>query len=314
MEAQGPVALDVTVIVVSFESEAVIERCLAAVAQAVTRHTSELILVDNGSRDETVRRAREVWPTARAIELERNVGFAVANNLAIEQAQGRYVALVNSDAFPDPGAIDLLIERADRDPRVGIVGGRLRDAEGHPQPSSGSFPTLLGELGVALFFHRLPLLWRLPLSVSANSARYLAPAPVDWVTGAFCLARREVGPMPAAAFMYGEDVEWSRQAHEIGFEVWVEPAARAVHLGGGGSSSRQAARLRQASRVDFALRWFAPGGKPGLRGIRAVLVLHGAVRVALFTLALPVRGSRARGAIAEFCHLIHEALRGRGPL
>ena len=313
MQAQGRAGLDVSVIVVSFDSEAVIERCLAAVGDAVRAHSSELLLVDNGSRDDTLQRARAISPAARVIQLERNVGFAAANNVAIEHAQGRYLALVNSDAFPDPGAIDLLVERADRGPRIGLVGGRLRDGRGRPQPSSGSFPTLLGELGVALFFHRLPLLWRLPLSVSANPARYENAEPVDWVTGAFCLARREIGPMPAAAFMYGEDVEWSLQARELGFEVWIEPAARAVHLGGGGSSSPQAARLRQDRRVEFAMRWFAPRGRGALAGIRAVLVLHGTIRVAIFTLLVPLRGSRACRGIVEFRQLIAQAWRGPRP-
>jgi GT2 family glycosyltransferase len=309
MPAEDRVGLDVSVIVVSFDSEAVIERCLEAAQEAVRTHTSEILLVDNASTDESLERVRRSSPTVRVIQLERNLGFAAANNVAIEQARGRYVALVNSDAFPDPGGIDRLIERAESDPSIGIVGGRLRDANGHRQPSWGSFPTLLGELGVALFFHRLPLLWRLPLSVAANSARYAAAAPVDWVTGAFCLARREVGPMPAAAFMYGEDVEWSRQAREMGFEVWIEPTAHAVHLGGGGSVSAQTARLRQASRVDFAMRWFAPRGSRALTGIRAILVLHGAVRVAIFSALLPVRASRARRGIAEFRYLISQARR-----
>jgi GT2 family glycosyltransferase len=304
----GTTALDVSVIVVTFESEQLIERCLAAVEGAARSHSSEILIVDNASRDSTLTRARASAPGAQVIAFERNVGFAAANNAALEQARGRYRALVNSDAFPDPGAIDRLIERADSNTRIGLVGGRLRDGSGRPQPSAGRFPSLLSELGVALFFHRLPLLWRLPLSVSVNAGCYRAATHVDWVSGAFCLARPEVGPLPAAAFMYGEDVEWSRQARARGLEVWIEPAASAIHLGSGGSASEAAARFRQSSRVDFELRWFAPRGRWALARARLVLAVHALTRIAAFAALVPIRPDRARSGILEFRALLAAAL------
>jgi GT2 family glycosyltransferase len=305
----GAADVDVSLIVVTHNNDAIIEGCLRAIQGSVNAHSAELFVVDNASTDRTVERARQTVRGAKIIRLERNAGFAAANNAALAQARGRYLALVNSDAFPDPGAVDLLIRRADGDPRIGLIGGALRYPAGGCQPSTGSFPSLLGNLGVALFLHRLPLFSRLTLSVAAGPAHYNEPHRVDWVSGAFCLARRAIGPMPEAGFMYGEDVEWARQAQECGFETWLEPLATAIHLGGGGEESVPAAIFRQRSRVDFELRWFGAKGTWAAAGDRIVMAIHALVRLGLSVSMLPMRPALGRARIAEFGALLGAALR-----
>lgn len=150
-------AVDVSVIVVTFNNAPLVGRCLRAVKQSVSEYVAEILIVDNASTDDTVRCARDAAPEADVIKLDRNVGFAAANNVGFQSARGRYVALVNSDAFPDPGSIDRLVQRAEDEASIGLVGGRLRYPSGRQQPSTGRFPSLLGNLAVALFLHRLPL-------------------------------------------------------------------------------------------------------------------------------------------------------------
>lgn len=304
----GVADLDVSLIVVTHNNEDIIERCLRAAQASVGTHSAELLVVDNASTDQTVERARRAVGEGRIISLESNAGFAAANNAALEQARGRYLALVNSDAFPDPGAVDLMIRRAEGDPRIGLVGGALRYPSGRRQPSTGSFPSLLGTLGVALFLHRLPPFSRLSLSVAAGPSHYGEAHRVDWVSGALCLARREIGPMPSAGFMYGEDVEWARQAQERGFETWLEPRATAIHLGGGGEESVAAAVFRQESRVDFELRWFRAKGTWAVVGDRVVMAIHALLRIGLSAAMLPVRPTLGRARIAEFRALLRAAL------
>jgi GT2 family glycosyltransferase len=306
--AGGP---DVSLIVVTHNNEAIIERCLRAAEAGIGPFSVELIVVDNASTDQNVDRVKRTAHDAMIIALERNVGFAAANNAALAEARGRYLVLVNSDAFLDPGAVDALIRRAESNPRIGLVGGALRYPSGRRQPSLGSFPSVARNLGVALFLHHLPLFSRLPLSVAAGPAHYGEAHRVDWVSGAFCLARSEIGPMPAAGFMYGEDVEWARQARERGFETWIETAATAIHLGGGGAESVQAAMSRQRSRVDFELRWFRARGGWAVAGDRIVMVIHALVRLALSVAMLPVRPALGRARIAEFGALLGAALECR---
>jgi GT2 family glycosyltransferase len=300
-----------SVVVVTFNSAEVVGRCLTAIEKALASHTSELLVVDNRSADETLDIVRESAPGATVIQMEENVGFAAANNAALERARGRVWALVNSDAFPDAGSIDRLAQAADRNPDTGIVGGVLRDGDGRPQPSAGCFPTLARNLAVALMLHRIPPLSRIPTSVFADPALYRRARPVDWVSGAFCLARPQVGPLPAEGFMYGEDVEWARRASDAGLAVWLEPAATAVHLGGGGQVSAAGARARQAHRVSFERRWFGRRGRPFVLGSRLVLTAHALVRIAIFTALRPFHRARSEQGVAEFRSLLRATWTGR---
>jgi N-acetylglucosaminyl-diphospho-decaprenol L-rhamnosyltransferase len=308
-EWSGPQAskVDVSVIVVTHNNEAVIEQCLQAVQQSFERYSAELFLVDNASSDRTVQRASMAAPEAQIMKLEQNLGFAVANNLAIEKAAGRFIALINADAFPDPGTLDRLLARADTG-GVGIVGGRLRYPSGRLQPSAGRFPSIARNLGTALFLHRLPGVSRLRLSILANPRQYMLARRVDWVSAAFCVAKREVGPLPTNGFMYGEDVEWAQGALAKGLETWIEPAGTAIHLRGGGSDAVQAAQRRQLARLDFDLRWFRDVGRP-LWAVRMVAFVHATLRILMHAVTLPVRPNAARRGIMEHRTLMRAALR-----
>lgn len=266
---------------VTHDNEALIKRCLDAVASASSEHELEVIVVDNASSDRTVEIARTEGLADAVLTLPSNTGFARAVNVGIEAGKGRTVVLVNSDAFPDVGSIDKLIAALDAIPDAGIVGARLRYPDGSSQPSAGRFPSLCGGLWVALLLHRAPLLGRTGVGLLAHRALYRYARRVDWVTAAFCAARREVCPLPSRTFMYGEDVWWGLQSVENGFSVWLEPSATAVHLGRASVASSQPSGFAQRSRVTFELDWFAPRGRMALIAARVVLALHALVRLAL---------------------------------
>jgi GT2 family glycosyltransferase len=268
----------------------------------------EVLVVDNASTDGSPDVARRLG--ARVIALERNIGFAAANNRALALAGGRFFVLVNPDAFPDPGSIDALISRLDTSPQVGIVGGVLRYASGAHQPSAGQFPSLHGGLWVALGLHRAPVLARLGIGFMAHPALCRRPRRVDWVTGAFCAARPEVGLLPETSFMYGEDVEWAQETARRGLEVWLEPRATAVHLLGESAGARSPT-LKQKHRVVFELRWFSRRGRAAVQAARAIMVLHALVRLAA-VIALRPTGRATFHDEEPWRALIRAALREPG--
>ena len=133
MNSHGGSRPDVTTVVVTHDNEEIIGRCLAAVEAAASRHSQEIVLVDNASSDRTLEIAERAAPEAKLLALPQNLGFATANNRAIAGARGRFVALVNSDCFPDPGSLDVLVDAIELRSSAGLVGGRLRYGDGRHQ-------------------------------------------------------------------------------------------------------------------------------------------------------------------------------------
>ena len=299
---------DLSTIVVTWRNAEVIARCLGSIRSAALEHPQEIIVVDNASDDGTPDVAATAEPGARVVKLPGNFGFAAANNAGLSHARGRYAALVNSDCFPDPGALDALVDALDESPAIGIVGGKLRYEDGRHQPSAGSLPTLRTELWLALGLHRAPMTARLGIGLLSAEALYLRARRVGWVTGAFCAFRPEVGLLPGEGFMYGEDVEWAAQAHAKGFEVRLEPRATAMHLNAYSVSRSLPRGFREASRVDHALRWFASRGPLPLAAERAILSLHALVRLVAAAALIPIRPRRGVANLRSSGALFRSAL------
>jgi GT2 family glycosyltransferase len=303
---------DASVIVVTHNNESLIGDCLRAIEAGLHLYSYEIIVVDNASSDDTLATIPDDLKSARVIALEANVGFAQANNAGIEASRGRLIVLVNSDAFPDRGSIDRLIEAIDELPDAGIVGGRLRYPTGEPQPSVGRFPSLRGGMWVALFLHRMPFTARANMGLSVHPALYRSRRRVDWVTGAFCVARREIGLLPTGAFMYGEDVAWALACNQAGREVWYDPAATTVHIGRASVDQSQDPGFAQQRRVEFELAWFASRGRVAKLAARGVLILHALMRLVLYGGMAALRGHRDR-RVDEYTALLRAAVSSHPP-
>ena len=306
--ATGDGMPELSTVVVTWRNADVIGRCLAAIEQGAIRRSQEVIVVDNGSDDATSAAAAAAAPSIRIVRLAGNVGFAAAANSGLSIARGRFAALVNSDCFPDPGALDALVDALDENPGLGIVGGRLRYEDGRHQASAGSLPTLRSELWLALGLHVAPLTRQAGVGILAPESLYRSSRPVGWVSAAFCAARREVGPVPESAFLYGEDVEWAAQAGQREFEVRLEPHATAVHLNGYSVRRSHPPGYREARRVESSLRWFASRGAVSLAAERGILALHAVLRLAAATALIPFHGRRGVVRFRRFATLLRAAL------
>ncbi|MCW3069640.1 MAG: putative glycosyltransferase [Solirubrobacterales bacterium] len=297
----------VSIVIVTHNNEDLVTRCLDAVVESSSTHCSQIIVVDNASTDGTIEVVEQGgWPVD-VISLNENVGFARAVNHAWKRAEGRYVALINSDAFPDAGCIDELVSALEQRSRAGIVGAKLRYPSGRLQPSAGTFPSLMGDLWVALFLHRVPGLSRLGIGYLADQHLYLRPRRVDWVSAAVCASRSEVGPLPTSSFMYGEDVEWASACRDVGWEVWLEPAASAVHVGRASVDQSQDAGFAQRQRVQFELAWFAPRGQAVQLAARFGLLTHALLRLG-FCGARRILWRNQDPRAAEYAALLRAAL------
>lgn len=262
-------SVDVSIIVVTWNARDLVDRCLAAATGAGSAGVAtEVLVVDNDSSDDTVAHVRAAWPGVRVVETGRNGGMAAGNNAGMLAADGRAFLLLNSDCFLDEGAVRTMLDRLDRGEEedeggpLGVVVPRLRNEDGSLQRSVRGWPTPWRLFTEFFFVRRL-----FPRASWANAFYgaghdYDRPGLVEWATGACLMVSREVvddvGLMDESFFMYGEEVDWLARmdAEGSGWAVAYEPAAGAVHLGGG-SAGRAWGRmfaLQCANHVTFQAR------------------------------------------------------------
>jgi len=259
-----------SVVVVNWNTQDLLRECLHSVRTHLPGASCETIVVDNASTDGSVEMVAREFPEVRLICNDQNLGFGRANNMGMAAARGHHFLLLNSDARLEDGRILGLLERF-RDPRVGILGPRLRYPDGRPQPSAFRFTTV-----PRLAFEELGLY---KLMGRARRAHVLLGGywdhgrerEVDWLKGACLLVRREVfeatGGFDPAIFLYGEEEEWSHRVKAAGWSLVYTPAAEVVHLGHGSQrhlseSSRFRRCLGSADRL-LALRGGGPARLAG---------------------------------------------------
>jgi GT2 family glycosyltransferase len=238
--------IDLSVIVVTWNVRELARECLLALAAATKGITSELIVVDNASSDGTAEMVAREFPQVTLLRNDANLGFARANNRGMEVAQGRYFVLLNSDTISPAGSLAAMVAFMDEHPRAGGASPRLVRPDGSPQPYAfGDDPSPVYLLRRALA--RVSMRYLHDWSVSE-------PARTGWVSGACLFARREavdqVGGLDERIFMYFEDNDWCRRMRLAGWEVWYNPRAEIIHIGG--ASLNQNPRARAAYYESLA--------------------------------------------------------------
>jgi N-acetylglucosaminyl-diphospho-decaprenol L-rhamnosyltransferase len=224
---------DVSIVIVSYNSRADLERCLASLHEPSPEITHEIIVVDNASSDGSAGVARR-WRDVRVIVSDVNRGFAAASNIGIRAGAGDLVLLLNSDTIVPAGATDALVRELRSRPDVAVIGPRLVDATGRPELSFGRMISPLSEwrqkrLVRGLERRDVEALRR----VEAMTRQEQWP---DWVSGACLLVRRDdaetVGLIDERYFMYMEDVDFCAAIRAQGRQILFTPAVEIVHLRG----------------------------------------------------------------------------------
>ena len=217
------VTASVAVIIVNFNSGPLLSECLRCL-RVQTRRPQRIIVVDNASHDGSADQMESSDPLVTVLRLDRNLGFAAANNLAAQQVEGvEWLALLNPDAFPEPDWLERLLAAAQAHPDCASVGARLVDA-GDPGRLDGT-----GDV-----YHVSGLAWRRdhgkPVGAGVNEAgEIFAPC------AAAALYRRtaffEAGGFDEDYFCYFEDVDLGFRLRLLGYSCWYAPDAVARHVG-----------------------------------------------------------------------------------
>jgi len=245
--------IELSIIIVSYNARADLERCLASLHEAPASIPHEILVVDNASTDGSAVAAR-AWPDVRVIERPTNGGFAVANNVGIRASRGEFLLLLNSDTIVPAGAIDRLVAALKGHGDTAIAGPRLVDGNGVPELSFGPMLSPWSEWQRRRRVSRIARNDRREVSaVDAETRREQWP---DWVTGACLLVRKAdaeaVGLFDERYFMYMEDVDFCAAIRACGRKILFTPAVEIVHLRGRSAASAPGATRAAYERSHLA--------------------------------------------------------------
>lgn len=218
---------DVSVVVVTYDALPWLERALESVGGR------ETVVVDHGSSDGTVALVRARFPDVDVVE-EENRGLAHGWNTGIARTSGRYVLLLNSDAWLDDGALEALVAFADEHPEAAVVGPRLRFPDGRLQRSVRGFPTLWRIATEYFYLRKLAPRSHALNAFYAGGFDHAHVLDAEVLMGAVWLVRRaaveEVGGADDGFFLFSEETDWAYRFRAAGWKLLFFPGAGATHV------------------------------------------------------------------------------------
>jgi N-acetylglucosaminyl-diphospho-decaprenol L-rhamnosyltransferase len=233
-----------------------------------------LLVQDNASSDGTAETLGREVPEAEVEVSSANWGFAKAVNRLLDRSTAPWFLALNSDAWPEQGAVGRLVAAAEASPAAAAVAPLLLRPDGSQEHSTHPFPSLAVAALDAVGGRRwLPtrVLDRLCLEGAWKQDR---ARTVDWAVGAALLIRRsalaEIGGLDERFFMYVEDLEWCWRAHSRGWSIRFEPAAVVRHVGNASGRVRFGERRLAAEATNLETFLRTARGAAFFRAYRAL--------------------------------------------
>ena len=234
--------IKLSIIIVNYNTEKLLKECLSSIKISIPH---EIIVVDNGSIDNSIHMLKENFPEVFVIENKKDEGFAKANNIGIDKAQGDYILFLNPDTLlNDENIFEVLFSEFEKDKKVAAVTckvvlptGQLDDAchRGFPTPKNAFFHFI----GLSKVFPKVRFF-------SGYNLTYLnldTTHEIDACCGAFMLAKREMGEKvkwwDEDYHWYGEDLDLCFRLKELGYKILYVPKVSIFHYKGASSGIKK---------------------------------------------------------------------------
>lgn len=292
---QGTVTRDISVVIVSYNTRDLTLECVQSVLDHAGGFEVEIIVVDNQSSDGSADALRAAFPDITVIDSPANGGFAYGNAIGFEQAQGRFVLLLNPDARIYPETLPTALNHMADNPKTGILGARVWLDDGTQQSSMMRFLTL--RQFVFNLFVSNTLQRKIP---ALGDTRYASLSKdemhqVDSVSGCFMLVRREVleeiGTLDTRFFMYGEETEWCHRAKKAGWNVVYNPAVEILHHGAASTAHMSEWKAVEMTRGQILFLRLSRGNLVAWLAV-LLMTLRDLIRAPYYGLLFIVRGFR----------------------
>lgn len=235
--------LDLTVIILSYNTKEITGRCLNKVkeakdfCQAKFKNKVDVVVVDNASSDGSAQSIKQDFPWVKLIASDSNLGFSKGNNLGMRKVKTPYILLLNSDVYLEKESLYKALAYFRVNLNCDVLGARLNYSTGKLQPSAGNLPNPLNIIFWILGLSKIPLTKTLVPSFHPTNKKYFSKAhQVGWIMGAFFMLKKQVFDKTSGfdenLFMHMEEVEWCKRIRDSGFKVWFVPQVEVVHLHG----------------------------------------------------------------------------------
>jgi GT2 family glycosyltransferase len=237
--------VDVSIIIVTRNTRSETVEAIDSILRSNDRLAKEIIVVDNGSTDDTAKFLAQRFPQVNYLPAGRNLGFARANNLGARDATGEFFLLLNSDARLQPDALSAAVSWVRAHPECGIVGAQLLNPDGSPQNSIANYPSLATELLNKSLLRRL-----FPARFPGKERPFSEPMAVESVVGAFMLIRKTLwdtlGGLDERYFFFLEETDFCFEAKARGALTFHLPQVEIWHGQG------QTAKVTpSAARIEY---------------------------------------------------------------
>jgi hypothetical protein len=294
-----PKNVKLSIIIVNWNSLGYLRKCLASLYGHIGDLSFEVIVVDNASPEPGIEALNAEFPDVLVIKSDINLGFAGANNLGFTRSSGEYLLFLNPDTEVTDSVFKIMLEQCLSIPDAGVIGCKLLNTDFSVQTSCiQTFPTIPNQL---LDYEYLRLRWPSCSfwSISALFSESKNPVPVDVISGACMLLRRDVferaGKFTEDYFMYAEDLDLCFKVRALGLRNYFVGQARVIHHGGQSSNRVNVNNWSIIMRFK-AVHKFCVKRQGWLYGslFRATMGTAALLRVVLLSLAKPFAGNDLR--------------------
>jgi len=247
--------MDLSIIIVSYNTKNLLSQSLFSIYRNALGVNFEIIVIDNGSRDDSIQMLKENFPKVILVDNEQNLGFAKANNEGLLIAQGEFVLFLNPDTLILPGALKKTLEFLKKTPEAGIVGCKILNPDGSLQYSGRGFPGFWNYFFESFFLYKLFPKNRWMGKFYGTNFSYNQVREVDVVLGAFMMTKKEildeVGCFDEKFFIYSEETDLCYRMKKHNRKVYFFPDAQIVHYGRASASQYPVKMFQQDHRSRF---------------------------------------------------------------
>jgi hypothetical protein len=250
--------IDISIVIVNWNTADLLKNCISSIINETNNCTFEIIVVDNGSIDNSCLLIEKNFPTVKIIKNERNEGFARANNIGMKECKGEYICLSNTDIIVMDNALLRMKTYLDKNSDIGVLLPKCYDGEMNISLCCRDFPTVRNLICEALYFDRIFPNIQFLRGRSKDLSFHKKNRSVETIPLCFTLFRaqsiKSMGYLDENFFFYGEDLDLCKRFKDLGMDVGYIADAKVIHFGGV-SSKKQPYRFLKEKNRTMLMYW-----------------------------------------------------------